>query len=45
MVRDALSKVSDPELRELLKEMLNPDPLSRPSMEEVIKKLITVLHE
>lgn len=42
-VRDALSKVSNTELRELLKEMLNPDPLSRPSMEEVIKQLITVL--
>jgi len=43
-VRNALSKVSNTEFRELLKEMLNPDPLSRPSMEEVIKKLITILH-
>ena len=42
-VRNALSKVSNPELRELLEEMLNPDPLSRPSMEEVIKRQVAIL--
>ena len=39
-VNKAVEAIEDPELREVVREALNPDPLQRPSTEEIVKKLL-----
>jgi len=41
-LRDSLSLIHHKTLRELLSSMLNPDPLMRPSAEEVVKELVEI---
>ncbi len=42
-VREALSRVGDPKLRGLLREMLDVNPVNRPSADEVVKRLVSML--
>ncbi len=44
-VQQILGKVADTRLKSLLAEMLRPDPEERPSMDEVLRKLVEVYHE
>ncbi len=41
-VEKATEAIEDPELREVIREALNPNPLQRPSTEEVVKKLLRI---
>ncbi len=41
-LEEALAKVSDSELREVLREMLAAEPWRRPSMEEAVKRLYII---
>ncbi len=42
-ISEVLKGVGDRDLRSLLREMLSPDPLSRPSAEEVVKELARII--
>jgi len=41
-VADAVKNVKHEELREILREALQPEPWNRPSAEELVKKLLEV---
>ena len=43
-VQQALDRVGNDELRKLLSEMLRPHPEERPSMDEVLRKLLDIYH-
>ncbi len=42
VVDEAVSRIKHEGLRGLIKRMLSPDPLSRPSMEDVVKELLGI---
>ena len=44
-VQQTLGKVANTKLRSLLFNMLRPDPEERPSMDEVLRKLVKIYHE